>query len=201
MLGISRLEAVLLVGGPALFVAGWVALIANAGQGPNGGWFAGHYALLLANAAWIPIVLVLTRVAGRPISVEDWVLWLTVLGALAVAGQLAIDLAAWALSLDADGLRDFFAALRARPLLSLTVHTVGPSLLFLGLFVASVRVASARHSARLGAVSVAVGILIVLVGALTTFSYVVLGGYVVVLAGFAMLAYQLRRRDSPSSKE
>jgi hypothetical protein len=50
-------------------------------------------------------------------------------GSLAVTGQLAIDLAACALDLDGANLSAFLATLRESPLLTLTVYTVGPSLL------------------------------------------------------------------------
>jgi hypothetical protein len=187
--------SLLLIGGPAVLVVGWIVLIASAGQGAGDGWFVGHYLLFLANATWLPITIVLTHLAGRGVSVADPVLWLVLVGSLAVAGQLAIDLAAWALSLDAAALTTFFAELRQRPLLSLTMHTVGPSLLFLGLFLAALRLGRARREATTGAALIGVGILVVLGGALLTYSLVILAGYVAVLAGFAVLAWRHRMME------
>ena len=179
-----------MVAGPAILVSGWVVLIASAGQGANDGWLIGHYLLFVANAAWLPIFIVLTPLAGREVSVADPVLWLVLVGSLAVAGQLAIDMAAWALGLDGAELTSFFGALRDRPILSLTVHSVGPSLLFLGVLLAAVRVLRAKPQLARGAALVAGGIVVVLVGALLTFSVVILAGYVAVLAGFTVLAFR-----------
>ena len=135
-----------------------------------------------------PLLLVvrdLTHRVGHVLA--DPAFWLVLVGSLAVAGQLAIDLVAWALDLDGPNLSAFFARLRERPLLTLTVHTIGPSLLFLGTFIAAVRVSIRTRAARGGGAVAAVGILIVLAGALSTFSYITLGGYILVLAGFVAL--------------
>lgn len=94
---------------------------------------------------------------------------------------------AWALELDGPDLTRFFATLRERPLLTLTVHTVGPSLLFLGVFIAVVRLASQNRAARGASVVTAAGILVVPWGALSTFSCVTLSGYLLVLLGFMAL--------------
>jgi hypothetical protein len=187
-------EAVLVVAGPALLVTGWAVLIASAGQGASDGWFVGHYLLFLANAAWVPIVWLLRRVpGGNTATLADPAMWLAVLGSLSIAGQLAIDMAAWALGLGPEQLRAFFAELRDRPALTLTVHTVGPSLLFAGLFLAAVRLGRRRAETGRSAAFVAIGILVVFVGALLTFSLVILGGYVAVLLGFVGLAWTLAR--------
>jgi hypothetical protein len=197
---LARGEAVVLVAGPALLVAGWIVLIAGAGQGAGDGWLVGHYLLFVANAAWLPIALLLGRLSGdSTLSIRQPALWLVVLGSLAIAGQLAIDMTAWALGLGQDELRTFFATLRDRPPLTLTVHTIGPSLLFLGLFVSASRIARSRPAARRAAMIVAAGILVVFGGALLTFSYVILGGYVAVTAGFAALAWAFVERPSAAA--
>ena len=187
-----------LVAGPVLLVAGWISLILNAGRGANDAWAVGHAVLLVGVALWIPNLLVLRDLTPRVGHVlADPAFWLVLVGSLAVAGQLAIDLVAWALDLDGANLSAFFATLRERPLLTLTVHTVGPSLLFLGTFIAAVRVSMRAHAARVGGVVAAVGILVVLAGALSTFSYVTLAGYILVLAGFVALGAVMIRQGVP----
>ena len=183
---------------PLLLVAGWISLILNAGRGANDIWAVGHAVLLVGVALWIPNLLVvrdLTHRVGHVLT--DPAFWLVLVGSLAVAGQLAIDLVAWALDLDGANLSAFFARLRERPLLTLTVHTVGPSLLFLGTFIAAVRVSIRTRAARGGGAVAAVGILIVLAGALSTFSYITLGGYILVLAGFVALGAVMIRDGVP----
>lgn len=191
--------AAILVAGPVLLVAGWICLILNAGQGANDAWAIGHIVLLVGVAMWVPNVLVVRELTQRVGHVlADPAFWLTLVGSLAIAGQLAIDLVAWALDLDGADLRAFFATLRERPLLTLTVHTVGPSLLFLGAFVAAVRLSIRTRAARGGGALAAAGLLVVLTGALSTFSYVTLGGYIVVLAGFVVLgAMTIRNGVTP----
>jgi len=186
---VRRFDAVVMVLGPALLVVGWVMLITNAGRGANDIWALGHGILFVANAAWVPITLILIRASGWPVGVgRDLTFALALLGSLTIAGQLAIDLVAWALGLDGASLSEFFTAIRARPILSLTVHSVGPSLLFLGLFLASVRLRRGHPDLGLGAALVAGGVVVVAVGAVLTFSLVILGGYVAVLAGFVLIA-------------
>ena len=187
---VSRSAAAgILAAGPVLLVTGWICLILNAGRGANDAWAVGHAVLLVGVALWVPNVLVVRDLTPRVGHVlADPAFWLVLLGSLAIAGQLAIDLVAWALELDGPDLTGFFATIRERPLLTLTVHTVGPSLLFLGVFIAAVRLASQKRAARGPCGVVAVGILLVLAGALSTFSYVTLGGYLLVLFGFVALA-------------
>lgn len=192
---VSRVvAAIILVAGPALLVLGWLLLIVNAGRGANDAWAVGHVVLLAGVALWVPNVLVvrdLTPQVGHELA--DPAFWLALFGSLAVAGQLSIDLAAWALDLDGASLAAFFASLRERPLLTLIVHTVGPSLLFLGALIAVVRVAIRAPAARHGGLIAAAGILVVLIGALSTFSYVILGGYIFVLSGFVALGATIIR--------
>lgn len=192
---VSRTAAAsILVAGPVLLVAGWICLILNAGRGANDLWAVGHAVLLVAVALWVPNVLVMRDLSPRVGHVlTDPAFWLVLLGSLAIAGQLAIDLVAWALDLDGPDLTRFFATLRERPLLTLTVHTVGPSLLFLGVFIAAVRLATRSRPARGAGIVVAAGIFMVLLGALSTFSYVTLSGYSLVLLGFMALGAAILR--------
>ena len=195
-LGHVDLARLSLVAPPLLLVVGWALLIANAGQGADDAWAAGHLILFAGNALWVPAVLTLTRLTGptsrRPAAIA---LGLVIVGSVCVAGQLAVDLVAWSLSLDVVGLRELFTAVRARPVLVLMFYLVGPPLLFVGIFIAALALNSAPHRARTGGRLVAAGLVIVLVGALSTFSLVTLAGYVVVLVGFARIAAAINRRD------
>ena len=191
--GLARLS---LVAPPLLLVVGWTFLIANAGQGADDAWAAGHLILFAGNALWIPAVLTLTHVTGpmsrRPAAIA---LGLAIVGSVCVAGQLAVDLVAWSLSLDAMGLRELFTAVRARPVLVLLFYLVGPSLLVAGIFTAALALNSSPRGARTGGRLVAAGLVIALVGALSTFSLLTLAGYVAVLVGFAQIAAAIDRRD------
>ena len=180
-------QAAMLLLGPLVLVVGWVILIANAGNGANDTWFVGHLILFAGNAAWVPIATCLGRMSRSPRSAAAVAVGLVLVGSLAVAGQLAIDMTAWALSLNTQELGDFFADIRARPILTLLVHTVGPSLLYLGVLVLAVKVAAARPQVRSGAVFVGAGVIVVAVGVLLTFSVVVLGGYSSVVVGLALI--------------
>ena len=158
--------------GPASLVIGWIILVANAGNGANDLWMIGHYILFIGNAAWVPLAWSMTQRSsahegeGR----DSLPVILVLVGSLAVAGQLAIDMVAWALALDGRALSDFFAAIRSKPLVSLTVHTIGPAVLFLGIFLTALRLHGADPVHRIGSRFVAVGTVLVLIGALSTFS-------------------------------
>ena len=178
-------NTLVLIAGPALMVAGWVLLISNIGRGANDSWAFGHLILFAANASWIPATLILRAAAGENAAPRMWIVafGFVLIGSLAIAGQLAIDLAAWALSLDAASLTPFFEAMRSRGVLSLLVYVGGPPLLFAGLVVAWLELGRSRPDYRPWTFVGAGGLGLVLVGALTTFSYVILSGYVVALFG------------------
>jgi len=179
--------AAILLAAPLLLVAAWALLIANIGRGANDTWAAGHLILFIANAFWIPATLIMLAGAGRRAG-DRWsviALALVISGSLAIAGQLAIDLVAWVTTDDAAGLSALFQAMRSRVILLLLFYVGGPPLLFLGVLLASVALSRARPEYRPWTEVVVAGLIIVLVGALATFSYVILAGYVTTLAGFA----------------
>ena len=188
--GRVRWDRPVLLAAPVLLVLGWVSLIANAGRGANDAWAVGHLILFIANAFWIPAVLVLQRLDTqrsrkwlRPIA-----LGLVVFGSLCVAAQLAVDLVAWALALEGATLSNLFAAIRARPPLALLFYLVGPPLLFLGVALAVVPLVGSGGRQRTAASLVVGGLVAVLVGALSSFSLVTLAGWITVLVGFGLLA-------------
>lgn len=166
-------------------VAGWVLLITNIGRGANDSWALGHLVLFAANASWIPATLILYAAAGERAARRTWTAAFAgvLIGSLAIAGQLAIDLAAWALALDAAALTPFFQAMRSRGVLSLLVYVGGPPLLFAGLVVSWLELGRSRPDYRPWTYVGAGGLVLVLAGALTTFSYLILAGYVVSLCG------------------
>ena len=185
----------ILLAAPVLVVAGWTWLIANAGRGADDSWAIGHLVLFVANAFWVPALLVLRAcvpVAWR--RSDDVALGLVIFGSLCVAGQLAVDLVAWALALDASSLRPLFTAVRAQPALLLLFYLVGPLLLFMGVFIGSLRLIRAGGRYRTGGALVAAGLVVVAVGALTTFSVVTAAGYVLVLVGFVLVARAIAAR-------
>src|SRR5688500_11237474 len=188
-------NTLVLITGPALMVAGWVLLISNIGRGANDSWAVGHLILFAANATWIPATLILRAAAGGSAASRIWIgaFGSVLIGSLAIAGQLAIDLAAWALSLDAASLTPFFQAMRSRGVLSLLVYVGGPPLLFAGLVVSWLEVGRARPDYRPWTFVGAGGLALVLAGALSTFSYVILSGYVVALIGALGIARQYHR--------
>ena len=176
-------------------VVGWLLLISNIGRGANDSWALGHLILFVANACWIPSTLILRAAAGEDAARGTWLVALgsVLIGSLAIAGQLAIDLAAWALSLDAAGLTPFFQSMRSRAVLSWLVYVGGPPLLFAGLVVAWLQLGRSRPTYRPWTFVGAGGLGVVLVGALTTFSYVILSGYVVALLGAIGIALRYYR--------
>jgi len=188
-------NAVVLVAGPGLMVVGWVLLISNIGRGANDSWAVGHLVLFAANASWIPATLILRAAAGENAARQTWMVAFggVLIGSLAIAGQLAIDFAAWALSLDAAALTPFFQAMRSRGVLSLLVYVGGPPLLFAGLVVSWIELGRSRHDYRPWTFVGAGGLGLVLVGALTTFSYVILAGYVTSLVGAIGIARHYHR--------
>lgn len=179
-------------------VIGWVLLISNIGRGANDSWAFGHLILFAANACWIPATLILRGAAGENAARRTWIVAFgcVLIGSLAIAGQLAIDLAAWALSLDAAGLTPFFQAMRSRGVLSLLVYVGGPPLLFAGLVVSWLELGRSRPEYRPWTFVGAGGLGLVLVGALTTFSYVILAGYVTSLFGAIGIARRYYRSNA-----
>jgi hypothetical protein len=119
-----------------------------------------------------------------------------IVGSLSIAGQLAVDMAAWVLTDDAASLSSLFEAMRSRTVLLLVFYIGGPPLLFLGVLLAALGLSRARPATRPWPEVVAVGLAIVLIGALTTFSYLTFAGYVKVLVGFAGMSRRFRS-ESP----
>lgn len=196
------LARALLVIPPLLLVAGWSLLIANAGRGPDDAWAGRHLVLFVANAMWVPAMLAIIRLTGsgrddgrRSPRFGLFALGLVIFGSVCVAGQLAVDLVAWALALDAAQLRELFAAMRARPVLLALFYLIGPPLLLAGLLIGAMLLQRLGGRARAGGRTVAAGLVVVLVGALSTFSLVTLAGYVAVLAGFALVATTIDATD------
>lgn len=176
-----------------MLVAGWLLLIANVGQGANDVWAVGHLVLFVANALWVPAILLLRDEAGLLAPRLPWrvAIALVVAGSVAIAGQLAIDLAAWALTTDQSSLTTFFQTMRSRALLVALFYVGGPPLLFLGLAIGSIALGRSREPYRAGTRIVAAGLIVVLLGAVATFSYVILAGYVVALIGFLEIARRM----------
>lgn len=173
-------------------------LISNIGRGANDSWAFGHLMLFAANASWIPATLILYTSAGEHPARRTWAVAFgcVLIGSLAIAGQLAIDLAAWALSLDAAALTPFFQVMRSRGVLSLLVYVGGPPLLFAGLVVSWLELGRSRPDYRPWTYVGAGGLGLVFVGALTTFSYVILAGYVISLFGAIGIARAYYRAHS-----
>ena len=185
----------ILLAAPVLLVAGWALLIANIGRGANDTWAVGHLILFVANAFWIPTALIMLARAGRR-APDRWsviTLGLVIAGSLAIAGQLAVDLVAWVTTDDAAGLSSLFEAMRSRPVLLLLFYVGGPPLLFLGVVLASVGLSRARPEFRPWTEVVVAGLIIVLAGALATFSYMILAGYVTALVGFVGISRTMTR--------
>jgi hypothetical protein len=186
-------NAVAVVAAPAIIVLGWIVLILGAGQRANDGWAVGHLLLFCGNALWLPAAVTLRREARAEGDARLWTvaLGLVLVGTLAVAGQLAIDLAAWALTDDVIPLSTLFEAMRSRLPTLLLFYLAGPPALFLGIAVTGVALARARADLRTGGYIVAGGLVVVLVGAVGSFSYVILAGFVTVLAGSALIAVRI----------
>lgn len=188
--------------GPGLLIIGWIVLVANVGSGANDVWMIGHSILFVANVAWVPLVWGMSARFTADVAqmVRRTPVTLALIGSLAIAGQLTIDMVAWALALDGAALSSFFAALRSEPIISLTVHTIGPATLFLGLLVMATQLHRTDPAYRAGGRITALGTILVLVGALSTFSYVTLTGYIVLFAGLVMLARAMMA-SSPGGHE
>jgi hypothetical protein len=185
----------ILLAAPVLLVAGWALLIVNIGRGANDTWAVGHLILFVANAFWLPAVLIVLAGTGRR-AADRWsviTLGLVIAGSLTIAGQLAVDLVAWVTTNDAASLSSLFEAMRSRPVLLLLFYVGGPPLLFLGVLLASVTLSRARPEYRPWTEVVIMGLIIVLAGWLTTFSYVILAGYVIALLGFMGISRTMTR--------
>ena len=153
----------ILLAAPVLLVAGWALLIVNIGRGANDTWAAGHLILFVANAFWLPAILIVLAGTGRR-AADRWsviTLGLVIAGSLAIAGQLAVDLVAWVTTNDAAGLSSLFEAMRSRPVLLLLFYVGGPPLLFLGVLLASLTLSRARPEYRPWTEVVIVGLIIV----------------------------------------
>jgi hypothetical protein len=190
----SALSIALVLAAPVLLVIGWATLIADAGHGANDIWAVGHLVLFVANGFWIPATMLILRRAydGAWNAPAAATFALVIVGALSIAGQLAVDMAAWVLTDDAAGLSSLFEAMRSKTILLLVFYVGGPPLLFLGVLLAVLGLSRARPATRPWPEIVAVGLAIVLIGALTTFSYLTFVGYVTVLIGFAGMSRRLR---------
>lgn len=124
--------AAALVVGPALLLAGVLLLPAP------GAWTVSHLVFLAGTLAMLPAGVVLHRLLGDagPPWVGRSALALTLVGALALAGQFVIDLVVLRLAAgDRETAGAMFDLLQGAPAFALTFYTVGPALLFTGLAV------------------------------------------------------------------
>jgi hypothetical protein len=139
IVGLSTLVA------PLGFVLGWSILMVRAGQGADFGWFLSHVLLLAGAVLIIPAVLGLSYPLNTSSpGAADISLTLSFLGAMALVGQFAIDLAVGHLSSSQAEMSSMFRRLATAPIIRLPFHLVGPILFYLGLLMLIISLLRAR---------------------------------------------------------
>lgn len=152
-------------------------------------WTAGHAVFLGGAVAMLPAGVALHRLLDGvgPRWLRRGGLALTVVGALALAGQFVLDFVVAQLAGDNDAVRSaLFDRLQDTPLTSLFFYTAGPALLFTGLALSGAAMVVPRAAlARPGAVLVA-GTLVMALARITDQRLLEVAGLAVIVVGLAL---------------
>jgi len=180
------------IAGPLGFVLGWAILMQRAGQGPDSGWFLSHAFLLSGVALMLPAIAGLRHLLNHhAVKSADIGMGLALLGALALVGQFAIDLAVGQLSANQSEMSSLFKRLSATPIIALPFHVVGPIAFYIGLLMLTFLLLRYRIIPWWTGALAAVGIIGVGGGAMTGNALITLLGFVGMCAGFAPIGWKL----------
>jgi hypothetical protein len=138
----ERLQSLSFIAAPALFLAGWIVIVATR-EGAIRDWLLAHVLLFSGTVLLIPALFELRSVArsfGSDGTAETGML-LALAGLPFWCGQLAIDLAVGLVVPDRAAMGATFDRITSQPLMSLAFYTIGPALLWVGVGVLAVAVA------------------------------------------------------------
>ncbi|MGZ9165994.1 MAG: hypothetical protein ACXW4Q_16690 [Anaerolineales bacterium] len=180
------------IAGPLGFVLGWAILIQRAGQGPDSGWFLSHAFLLSGVALMFPTIAGLRHLLNHhAVKLADMGMGLALLGALALVGQFAIDLAVGQLSANQSEMSSLFKRLSATPIIALPFQIVGPIAFYIGLLILTFLLLRFRVISWWTGPLAALGIIGVGGGAMTGNALVTLLGFIGICVGFVPIGWKL----------
>lgn len=185
-----------MIAGPLGCLLGWAILMQRAGQGPDFGWFLSHTLLFPGVVFLVPALAGLRfSLDMRPSQLADFATGLGILGALALAGQFAIDLGVGQLSASQAEMSTLFKRLSAAPIISLPFQFLGPIAFYTGLLILFLLLLRSRIiPVWVGIVGVT-GILGIGGGALTGNTFVTLVGFFGLWTGFIPIGWHILRRQ------
>jgi hypothetical protein len=182
--------------GPLGLLAGWVVLMQRPRTGPNIEWFLSHWLLIAGAVFMVPAIIgfrhLLGDHAGAWSDVGAGLAWL---GALALVGQFAIDLAVGELSADQASMSASLRRVSSAPGISIPFHVVGPLAFYIGLLMLVILLYRFRVIPAWAATLAGVGIVAVGVGSMTGIAGVTLLGFAGMCAGFIPTGWRVLTRS------
>ncbi|MQM28082.1 hypothetical protein [Glycomyces albidus] len=161
---LPRFTATCLLFAPIGILLGWAGMRLGGGGGAEPLWTVAHlfwlpsYAALAVGFAGIHRLIRPRRAAGRLLAGSG--LAMTVIGGLAIAAQMVVDLVVGFATADRDAMGDMFDQVQSVPGVELAVYAVGPSLLFVGMLILVVQAAASRQVPARAAVLVSAAVVI-----------------------------------------
>jgi hypothetical protein len=182
------LATAVMVVAPLLLVLGRALMLMPSAQGFTTLWTVTHVMYLAGTVLMIPAALAMRQLAHGhvPPLLRDAGVALVFVGALALGAQFVVDLMVAVLA-DGDPQAGgtLFDQLQASAPVGLTLYTVGPSLLFVGLMVQAAGLARVRTIRRWAAIALVVGPSVVGVGRATGLALIEVAGLVLIAIAMA----------------
>jgi hypothetical protein len=180
------------IGAPLLFVAAWWLLASDPGQGPTASWRIAHLLFLLGLACMLGAATFFYAVARNAgARTAGTALALVIAGAIGLAGNFTLDLAAARIAQSATDLDRFFSALTGDPLIAALFYTGLPTLFYVGLLAQVVVIRADAAIARWVPVPVAVGVVLLGVERAVGIPALAVIAHAALVPGFAAIARRM----------
>ena len=157
----SLARAACVIGAPLTFAAAWWLLASAPEGGPTATWRIAHVLFLFGLALMLgaaSFFYVLAREAGARFA--GAALAMVIAGAIGLAGNFTLDLAAAQIAQSSADMDRFFSTMTGDPLIRALFYTALPYLFYAGLLVQVALVRGHRGIARWAPVPVAIGIVL-----------------------------------------
>jgi hypothetical protein len=179
------------IGAPFLFVAAWWLLAFDPEPGPTASWRIAHLLFLLGLALMLGAATFFYRIArDAGARFAGLALALVVSGAIGLAGNFTLDLAAARIATSAADMDRFFSAMTGDPLIETLFYTALPALFYAGLL-AQVMVARAAGIPRWAPVAVAIGVVLLAVERVIGIPALAVAAHAALVPGFVAMARRM----------
>jgi hypothetical protein len=179
------------IGAPLLFVAAWWLLAFDPEPGPTTSWRIAHLLFLLGVGLMLGAATFFYGIAhDAGARFAGLALALVLSGAIGLAGNFTLDLAAARIAESMADMDRFFSAMTGDPLIGALFYTALPSLFYAGLL-AQVVIARAAGIPRWAPVAVALGVVLLGVERAIGIPALAVVAHAALVPGFAAIARRM----------